>query len=50
MKMRMCIIVGIVILLIIIIVPSGEFAFFRITMQYDRKLTLALLVYAAKHN
>lgn len=46
MKMRMCLIAGIIILLIVIIVPAGEFSF--ILRGIGHLLTLPLVV-ATKH-
>jgi vesicle-associated membrane protein 4 len=49
MKMRMCLIVGIIILLIIIIVPSGPYTP-RYERSYPRILTFHPAVYASKHH
>lgn len=49
MKMRMCLIVGIIILLIIIIVPSGPYTP-RYRQSYLGILTLHSAVYASRKN
>lgn len=49
MKMRMCLIVGIIILLIIIIVPSGPYTP-RYRQSYPGILTLHPAVYASRKN
>ena len=48
MKMRMCIIIGIILLLVIIIVPSGKnLMTFQETISV---LTIALVIEARKHH